>query len=172
MRHLIFRCAAAATLAASLAACQSMDQTVKPGMAYADVIAKFGRPNLICSRPDGQQRAIWTTQPMGQFAWGADIGADGRVQRMDSVLTDAHFRQLGTGSWTAEQVRCEFGPPAVIDGVGLPNVRQMVWSYRYKENGVWNSLMYVYMGPQGDHVTGFHPGPDPMYDHNDSFGDR
>jgi hypothetical protein len=24
--------------------------------------------------------------------------------------------------------------------------------------------MYVFMGPQGDRVTKFHPGPDPMFD--------
>ena len=65
---------------------------------------------------------------------------------------------------TAQQVQCEFGPPADISGVGLPSVRETVWAYRYKQSGVWNSPMYVYMGRDGNLVTRFHPGPDPIYD--------
>src|SRR3546814_15109841 len=73
------------------------------------------------------------------------------------MLTGAHLKVLAKGAWTADQVRCEFGPPAQIDQVGLPSVRQVVWSYRYKQSGVWNSLMYVYIGRAGQCVTRFHP---------------
>lgn len=155
--------AAALAAASTLAACANMAQ-VPPGTPLADVAAQFGRPNFGCARPDGGQRVIWTQQPYGQYAWGANVGADGRVDQVVPILTDTHFKRLATGTWTAEQVRCEFGPPADIDEVGLPSVRQVVWSYRYKQSGVWNSLMYVYMGREGDRVTRFHPGPDPMYD--------
>ena len=62
---------------------------------------------------------------------------------------------------------CEFGPPAEQGGVGLPSSIQIVWSYRYKQNGVWDSLMHVYFGTDGERVTRFHPGPDPMYERDD-----
>ncbi|MDM9559775.1 hypothetical protein [Bordetella petrii] len=155
--------AGALAAVAVLAGCANPAQ-VPPGSPLGDVAARIGRPNFSCELPGGGQRVIWTQQPYGQFAWGANVGADGRIDQVVPVLTDAHFRRLASGTWTADQVRCEFGPPADISQVGLPSVREVVWSYRYKQSGVWNSLMYVYMGRHGDRVTRFHPGPDPMYD--------
>ncbi len=157
------RCAAALAAAGALAACSNLAQ-VPPGTPLADVAAQYGRPNFSCDMAGGGQRVIWTQQPYGQYAWGANVAADGRVDRVLPILTDAHFKLLAKGAWTADQVRCEFGPPAQVDEVGLPSVREVVWSYRYKQSGVWNSLMYVYMGRDGQRVTRFHPGPDPMYD--------
>lgn len=149
----------------ALSACANLNQ-VPPGAPLAQVVAEFGQPNFACDKPDGTRRVIWTTQPAGQYAWGTDLTPDGRTVQVVPILTDAYFKRLATGTWTADQVRCEFGPPADISGVGLPSVRQTVWAYRYKQSGVWNSLMYVYMGKDGNQVTRFHPGPDPQYDEN------
>lgn len=156
---------------ATLAGCADMAAKVPPGAPLAQVEASYGRPNFTCTRPapDSGQRVIWTQQPLGQYAWGANVDADGRIDRVERLLTDEHFKLLNDGAWPAERVRCEFGPPAIVDEVGLPSVRQVVWSYRYRENDVWNSLMYVYMGRDGDRVTRHHPGPDPMYE-DDRFG--
>lgn len=168
--HQLFRAGTVLALAAGLAACQGMEKKVQPGTPLAAVEAEYGRPDFTCTRPDGRQRVIWTLQPNGQYAWGTDVNGDGRIVRMEALLTDEHFRRLGTGTWTPDQVQCEFGPPAQIDEVGLPSVRQVVWSYRYKQDDVWFSLMYVYFGHDGSHVTNFHPGPDPRYegDHFDN----
>src|SRR5690606_27747904 len=135
-----------------------------PGTPFAQVQAEFGRPNYTCPLPDGGQRIIWSGQPFGQFAWGTNVDAQGRVGEIQQLLTDEHFRVLDEGTWTAEQVLCEFGPPAETESVGMPSVRQVVWSYRYQQSGVWSSLMYVYFGRNGDQVTRHHPGPDPMYE--------
>lgn len=143
--------------------CANLNQ-VPPGAPLAEVQAQFGAPNFSCDHADGTRRVIWTQQPMGQFAWGANVGADGRIDQVTPVLTDKSFQQLATGTWTAERVRCEFGPPANVSSVGLPNTREVVWAYRYRQDGVWNSLMYVYMGRDGEYVTRFHPGPDPMFE--------
>ncbi|MGB3276793.1 MAG: hypothetical protein WBA82_11445 [Castellaniella sp.] len=154
-----------------LAGCASITAT-PPGTPLAQVTAQFGAPTLQCVDRQGHDRAVWSRQPLGQYAWGATVDAQGRVQKVEPILTDEHFQILKQGTWTANQVRCEFGPPAIIDTAGLPNVRQIVWSYRYKQDHVWNSLMYVFMGPAGDQVTKFHPGPDPMYIYDDSFPRR
>jgi len=165
----------ALTTLAALAGCADMAAKVPPGAPLSQVEAEYGRPNFTCERTGpgpglaGGQRVIWTQQPLGQYAWGANVGPDGRIDRVERLLTDEHFKLLSDGDWPAERVRCEFGPPAIIDQVGLPSVRQVVWSYRYRENDVWNSLMYVYMGRDGDRVTRHHPGPDPMYE-EDRFG--
>lgn len=153
----------ALALIAGLSSCANMADTT-PGTPLADVQAQFGRPNFNCTLPDGAQRVIWTQQPFGQFAWGANVGADGHIDQVVALLTDQNFQQLADGVWPAERVRCEFGPPAQIREVGLPSVRQIVWSYRYRQDQVWNSLMHVYMGRDGHQVTHFHPGPDPLFD--------
>jgi len=153
----------ACAIGLGLAGCASITAT-PPGTPLAQVTAQFGTPTLQCTDRQGHDRVVWSSQPLGQQAWAATIDAQGRVGPIEQILTDEHFQVLKQGTWTAEQVRCEFGPPAIIDTAGLPNVRQIVWSYRYKQDHVWNSLMYVFMGPQGEQVTKYHPGPDPMYD--------
>lgn len=147
----------------ALAACASMTD-VPPGTPLEQVQAQHGAPNYSCTNRDGKQRVIWTMQPMGQYAWAANVDEAGNIDRIEPILTNASFRKLGEGSWTQEQVHCEFGPPAEISPVGLPSVRQEVWSYRYKESGAWNSLMHIYFDPYTGKVTRFHSGPDPMYD--------
>jgi hypothetical protein len=156
-----------ALLLAALGGCADMAAKVPPGATLASVEASYGRPNFTCPLPNGGQRAIWTQQPLGQYAWGTDVAPDGRIDKISRLLTDRSFDQMKEGVWPAERVRCEFGPPANIDEVGLPNVRQVVWSYRYRQSDSWNSLMYVYMGRDGSQMTHFHPGPDPMYEQGD-----
>src|SRR5690606_23513972 len=129
----------------------------------------LGRPNFACPLPNGGERVIWTQQPYGQYAWGANVGPAGRIDQVVPLLTDAHFKVLATGTWTPDQVRCEFGPPAEIDEVGLLSVRQVARSYRSVQSGVWNSLMYVYMEHDGQRVPRFHPGPDPVLDEERRF---
>ncbi|HEX7387336.1 MAG TPA: hypothetical protein VF285_08695 [Castellaniella sp.] len=150
----------------ALAGCANIANT-PAGTPLAQVEAKFGTPTLQCTNRQGQQRVIWSQQPLGQFAWGGNVDPDGRVQTIAPILTDEHFQVLAHGTWTPDQVRCEFGPPAFIDEVGLPSVRQIVWNYRYKQDHVWNSLMFVYFDRDVSHVTHFNAGPDPMYDHEE-----
>lgn len=165
-RLLLASVAAGASLL--LAGCANIAAT-PAGTPLTQVTAQFGAPTLQCTDRQGQQRAVWSRQPFGQYAWGATVDAQGRVGPIQPILTDEHFQVLKQGVWTADQVRCEFGPPAIIDTAGLPDVRQIVWSYRYKQDHVWNSLMYVFMGRNGDQVTKFHPGPDPLYDRDNEW---
>jgi len=155
---------AGAALLATLfvAGCASMADT-PPGTPLAQVRAQYGQPSYTCTTDTGQQRVIWSTQPMGQVAWGANIDANGNIDQITQLLTNANFRKLDTGRWDSNKVSCEYGPPAEIAPVGLPASRQQVWSYRYKESGAWNSLMHVYFDPNTGVVTRHHPGPDPMY---------
>lgn len=159
---------AAAVLAIACTGCANMTET-RPGTPYADVQAEFGRPTMTCALNDGRLRAIWSQQPFGQYAWGTNIGADGRVGPVVQILDDKVFEQLSDGVWDAARVQCEFGPPADIDGVGLPGNIKTVWSYRYKQYGVWNSMMYVFFNPDTNIVIDHYPGPDPMFMYDDSW---
>lgn len=157
------RLAGAGAFLALLAACGNMAE-IPPGTPLQAVQADYGRANYQCTMPDGTQRVVWSQQPMGQYAFGSNLAPDGSVVQVQNMLSDEQFSQLASGTWTPEMVRCMFGPPAIIDSVGLPSRREIVWSYRYKQAGVWNSLMYVYFGTDGKQVTRHHSGPDPLYD--------
>lgn len=145
-----------------LGACTSM-QDIPPGTSLAEVQSRYGAPTVECPLPDGTRRMIWSTAPMGQYAWSTDVGSDGHVGRVEQILTDAAFEQVKEGSWDRDRLYCTFGPPADMSMVGLPGSVQHVWSYRYRQSGAWNSLMHMYFSDDG-HVVRMHPGPDPMYD--------
>jgi hypothetical protein len=168
--HVVLKMLGATALLGALSACANMAQT-PPGTPLAEIQANYGAPNYRCTTETGMERVIWSQQPYGQYAWAANITPDGRAESVDLVLADPYFKRLAEGEWTPGRVRCTFGPPAQIETVGLPSVRETVWSYRYKQNGVWNSLMYVYFGHDGEKVTRFHPGPDPLFERNNFWFD-
>ncbi len=153
----------AASFAVVLGGCATYAE-IPPGTPISQVKAQMGSPTLACPLPNGGQRLVWSGQPFGQFAWGTNVDSAGRIDQIQPLLTDRHFKVLSEGQWTPEQVTCEFGPPAEKAGVGLPSNIQIVWSYRYLQDGVWNSLMHVYFGTTGEFVTRHHPGPDPLYE--------
>ncbi len=157
------RLAAGLFLASLLAGCANLADT-PAGTPFDEVQAKFGSPDFSCTTQEGQKRVIWSMQPLGQYAWGTHVDDQGNVDEVVPILTTENFRKLDEGTWDADQVRCEYGPPAETGPVGLPSVRQEVWSYRFKENGAWNSLMHVYFDPETGEVTRHHAGPDPLYE--------
>lgn len=152
-----------AGLCLSLSACANIGKT-PDNTPYSSLVAQYGQPSVECQDKNGQTRAIWSSQPMGQYAWGGNINSQGNLEQMRPILTDEHFQVLNHGTWTTKDVLCEFGPPAFKDSVGLPDNRQNVWNYRYLQNHVWNSLMFVFFDPATGTVTKFHPGPDPRYE--------
>jgi len=157
------RLAALTTALMLLTGCTLIANT-PPGTTLTEMQRRHGPPAHICAdpgSPDTNQRAIWSQQPKGQHAWAARVNADGRVTTVEPVLTDQAFQRLRPGL-TPEDLRCTYGPPALINVVGWGN-RQTVWSYRYREAKSWNSLMHIYFNADGK-VARFEPGPDPMFE--------
>ncbi|AQS51155.1 hypothetical protein PAEH1_05435 [Paenalcaligenes hominis] len=130
------------------------------GTPLSELHRQFGQPSVACP-PQSPQRFIWTQQPFGQLAWAADVNEQQELIRMTQVLTDREFELLTQGQWNKERVFCHFGPPAEKDYTPYVGVKMRVWSYRYKQNGVWPAFMYVYFGDDGV-VKHHHPGPDPL----------
>jgi hypothetical protein len=155
------RCAAAVAMLAALAGCANMN-TLPAGTPLSAIEQKYGAPTYTCTRPDGQQRAVWSQMPSGEYAWGADIGADERAGPVVSVLTDEHFLRLAQGTWTPDAVRCEYGPPYRINMAGIGEKREITWGYRYMQS-TRHSVMWIYMGRDGAQVTHFNPAPDERY---------
>lgn len=121
---------------------------------------KMGAPTSIYGA--GNDRIFeYATGPMGQFTWMARIGADGRLVSYEQVLTGEKFATIKIDEATKEDVLRAIGRPAEKSAVAMKNYE--VWSYRYKEAKVWNSLMHVHFDRQGI-VRQMLNGPDPLYD--------
>jgi hypothetical protein len=144
-----------------LAGCAQVS-SVQPGTPVADVVRKFGRPVVTCAQPDGSRRMVWTEQPQGETAFALIVGADKRVGSPEQLLDDNHFSILGNGeAWTAEKIRCQFGPPANITTVGWGQSKQWVWGYRYMQPANFAAMLYIYMGQDGNTMTRYESLPDP-----------
>lgn len=127
---------------------------------------KMGAPTAIYGA--GHDRIFeYATGPMGQQTWMARIGADGRLVSYEQVLTSEKFATVKIDSADKEEVLRTVGRPAETSRVALRNYE--VWSYRYKEAGVWNSLMHVHFDQQGV-VRQMMNGPDPMYEPKERMG--
>jgi hypothetical protein len=156
------RLLAALAVSLPLAACAPLLRQAPPaGSPLAEVTAKLGQPNAVYPEPGGGQTLEYRGQPMGQFQWMARIGPDGRLLSYDQVLTSENFARVRIDRDTKDDILRLFGRPAEVSRVALRNYE--VWSYRYKESGVWNSMMHVHFDANGV-VRQMLNGPDPMYD--------
>ena len=153
---------AGVALILSLSACAPMlRRTPAVGAPLAEVTAKLGRPDAVYPDPEGGQVLEYRGQPMGQFQHMARIGPDGRLLSYEQVLTSQNFANVKIDNWTKDDVLRHFGRPAQASRAGVGD--DEVWSYRYKEQGVWDSLMNVYFNRRGI-VVRMQNTPDPLLD--------
>jgi len=153
--------------ALSLSACAVFRQPPPLGSPLAAVTEALGQPAASYPEADGGQVLEYRGQPMGQFQHMARMSADGRLVSYVQVLTSENFANVKIDRWTKDDILRNFGRPAETSRVGYKDYE--VWSYRYKEAGVWNSMMHVHFDQQGI-VRQMLNGPDPMYD--DRFRQR
>ena len=153
-------------IAALLLTACAMRTPPNPGDTQDVIQAKLGMPTAVYA--DGASRTLeYATGPMGQFTWMAHLGPDGRLLSYEQVLTSEKFATIKIDQATKDQVLRTIGRPAERSHVAMKDYE--VWSYRYKEAGVWNSLMHVHFDGQGV-VRQMMNAPDPMYEPRDRFG--
>jgi hypothetical protein len=131
------------------------------------VIEKMGLPRATYPDPGGGQELEYTTGPMGQYTWMAHIGPDGRLARYDQVLNGETFATIKVDQANKADVLRTIGHPAEESAVAFHHYE--VWSYRYKESGVWNSLMHVHFDRDGI-VRQMLNAPDPMFERDGRGG--
>ncbi len=153
-------------LCLALTACASLARQAPPvGASVAEVEAAWGRPGA--SYRDGADTLLeYATGPMGQTTYMARIGPDERLRSFEQVLDGAHFARLQVGKSDKAEVLRTIGRPAERSRVFIGDYE--VWSYRYKENGVWNSMMHVHFDRNGI-VRMLLNGPDPLYEEERHF---
>ena len=155
-------------LAFSLSGCAIVSRTPPAiGDPLATVQAKFGMPTAVFPAPSGTVLE-YRSGPMGQFTWMAQMGPDGRLVAFDQVHSADGFGKIKIDSATKDDVLRTIGRPAETSYLSLPDLQ--VWSYRYKESGVWNSMMHVHFDKAGI-VRMMQNGPDPMYEEKRFFRD-
>lgn len=151
--------------ALALAGCGAplIRQAPSVGDPIAAVTAKMGQPTGVHPLADGQLLE-YATGPMGQYTWMARIGADGRLQSYEQVLTGEKFATIKVDQANKADVLRTIGRPAERSRVAAHGYE--VWSYRYREAGVWNSLMHVHFDANGV-VRQMLNGHDPMFEVRD-----
>jgi hypothetical protein len=155
-------------LVLALAGCAALQREAPlVGDPLATVTAKFGTPSAIYPAPGGQILE-YATGPFGQATYMAHLGPDGRLTAFEQVLTSEKFGTLKIGSATKDEVLHTLGRPAERSYLRLPDLE--VWSYRYKESGVWNSMMHVHFDRAGV-LRMMQSGPDRMYEEKRLFRD-
>ena len=145
-RALLYLSAVGTVLA--LAGCaQPLTTTFHPGEDSAILTARLGTPAETYSLPDGRERLMWPTQPLGYTTIAADVSADGKIESVRQVLQTGAFNQAQVGTWTKQDVLVHFGRPA--ESSSVPKAGEEVWSYRYRVAGVWHLLYNFYFDKTG-----------------------
>ncbi|MFM9433731.1 hypothetical protein ACFDR9_000775 [Janthinobacterium sp. CG_23.3] len=136
-----------------------------PGEPRAAVEAKQGRPTAVY--PAGEDTLLeYATGPFGQYTYMARIGPDGLLKSYGQVLTAEKYAAIKVGVATKQDVLRIIGGPAETSYLSWQKLE--VWSYRYKESGVWDSMMHVHFDGNGV-VHSLMNGPDPLKEERRGF---
>lgn len=151
--------------AATLAACSAFAPvSIRPGQTTDEVTQSMGQPTNRYALPQGGSRLEYARGPYGKQTYMVDIGADGRVQQVQQVLTEANFSTVHPGE-TREELLMRLGRPSERRGA-FRNTE--LWAYRYE--AVFCQWFVVTMNPDG-RVRDAGYVPDPLCDVNDNGRD-
>jgi hypothetical protein len=91
----------------------------------------------------------------------ARVDANDKIVSFEQVLTMQKFGTIKVDEAKKDQVLRTIGSPSETSYLPLRDLE--VWSYPYKESGVWNSIMHVHFDKAGI-VRQMLNGPDPRFD--------
>lgn len=150
-----------------LSACAAFQPVnLTPGETEAEVITKLGRPTA--RMPDGNGFVLeYNRNPWGQATDMARFDGNGRLLSYEQVLTTEKFATIKPGVSTKMDVLRTVGHPS--DTSYLSRQQLEVWTYPYKEQGVWNSLMHIHFNNNGV-VNRLENGQDLRFDRDGKFG--
>jgi hypothetical protein len=158
------RMASCIGLALLLSACAQPWQNYQAGADASTVTAKLGPPREVYDLPNGGQRLMWPSQPLGETTVAADIDGSGKIVNVRQVLDDNEFYKAQIGTWTKKDVLINFGRPEETSY--FPLMKREVWTYRYMESNVWYMLYSFYFDDKGV-VQLTQKTPDPLHDPDD-----
>jgi len=122
------------------------ESAVTPGQSEAEVISKLGSPSARYQEGDDSILA-YVRGPWGQQTYMARLDASKHLKSYEQVLTTQKFATVKVGATEQQTILHTFGKPAETAYFSLSDLT--VWTYRYKENGVWDSMMHVHFDRNG-----------------------
>lgn len=135
------------------------------GDSESVILANLGRPTARY-REGSDTILAYVHGPWGQQTHIARLDGNGNLISYEQVLTSQQFSTVVIGQTTKENILHRFSIPAETSYLSLPKLE--VWTYRYKENGVWNSMMHVHFDKNGI-VRKMLNGPDTWLEHEERF---
>jgi outer membrane protein assembly factor BamE (lipoprotein component of BamABCDE complex) len=104
-----------------------------------DVVRLFGSPAAVRAMPAGKG-LVYPLGPQGAHTLLLRIGADGRYQGRENLLTRENFGRVGPGM-SGEEVKALLGPPGSVQG--YPLKKQTAWEWRFLDGQ--DTRMFVVM---------------------------
>lgn len=147
-----------------LTACAGPGLTrIEPGLAEADVLARWGAPTGRYALPEGT-RLEYATGPFGQETWMVDLDRQGRVVRARQVLEYMALQgvQAELPGMDRAQLLRTLGRPGEVRGGGWQGGQ--VWSWRI--DSPFCLWFQVGVGDDGRVTDGVFS-PDPLCDAHD-----
>ena len=129
-----FARAACLVAVASLAAgCTAIGVArLEPGRSSeADVRGALGEPAKVYTDPGGARQLAFPLGPQGTQTYMAFLGPEGRLVRLEQVLTEEQFRRIAAGTTSAAELERLIGPPWRT--VDFPRKRQVAWDYVFED---------------------------------------
>lgn len=132
---------------ALLSACSSINYSpLQIGESEKTAIARKGAPTN--QYQIGNEKILeYNHGPWAQQTYLARVGADGKILSYEQVLTTQKFAAIKVDQSTKQDVLHTIGSPTEQSYLHLSQLE--VWSYPYKENDVWNSVMHVHFDRNG-----------------------
>lgn len=132
---------------------------IPPGTPVQDIITKNGPPSA--EYKDGDVRILeWSVGEEEAFAYMAKVGPDDKLISYENVRTNKKFAQIRINQFTKQDVLKTVGHPSETEY--LPLIGQETWTYRYREDDIWHSMMHIFFDTNGV-VQRMENGPDPLY---------
>jgi len=133
--------------AVSLLSACATPQSLAPGTTLDQARSKLGNPTGTYPLLGGGTRLQYSNQPFDQSVWNADFDPQGRLARVEQVMTDAAFARVQSGKDTRNDVLRDFGQPAETFYYKLRD--ESAWMYRYFTYGGFKAAMFIYFDPAG-----------------------
>ena len=132
---------------------------VPPGSPETALYSLYGKPLAVYPTVNGKI-IEWETPDTAQNAYMAQVDAAGRVIWHGDVRTMERFAIIVPGQSTKADVLRTIGHPSEAEFLALS--RQEVWTYRFREEMIWHSMMHFYFDANGV-VTRMEKGLDDIY---------
>ncbi len=156
----------AGALTLSLSACFTPPwQQLPSNASQAEVQAQLGKPKEVYPLAPGVTRWLYPTKPFGEETIAADFDAQGRLLGTTQVLSTQEFNKVEIDKWTKTDVLHHFGEP--VETSYFPLMKREVWTYRFKQDDAWFSMMNFYFDPDGVLKT-TQISPDPLHEKRDN----